>query len=192
MEIRRQGGRLPPLQRTDAHRHGASGPGRAVGGDRPRLAAAGLRQLSAQGTAAPGRRPGPQAGELLHRAPARRRRRAGPGRQVRVSAAGRAAGAPPPARPERRAVLPRFPGRPAGPGRAVHRRHLRQRPRHGIPLPSGRTAGPGAGAGHPACGGGRHQRAAGRRRAGGVPAGPSSTTTPAWGNWPPPPPPTAC
>src|SRR5699024_9509398 len=113
------GGRLPPLQRTDAHRHGASGPGRAVGGDRPRLAAAGLRQLSAQGTAAPGRRPGPPAGELLHRAPARRRRRAGPGRQVRVSAAGRAAGAPPPARPERRAVLPRFPGRPAGPGRAV-------------------------------------------------------------------------
>ena len=54
MEIRRQGDAFLLYKEQTPIGTGRLGPGRAVGGDRPRLAAAGLRQLSAQGTAAPG------------------------------------------------------------------------------------------------------------------------------------------
>ena len=140
----------------------------------PRLAAAGATAaICSRNCCAGKRRPGPQGGDPVHRAPARRRRRPGAGGQVRFPPRRYPAGAAARARPVGGGALPRIPGRPPGPGRLLHRRHLRQRPRHGISLPSGGAVGPGAGAGHPARGPWRPPTRGWRRPGWRASAGPS-------------------
>ena len=85
--------------------------------------------------------------------------------------------APPPASEAAAALLKKFGFAPAGdiwlrrrisgfaPCRRglFHRRHLRQRQRHGLSVPAGGACGKGAGAGRAGKGGERHPRPAGRR-----------------------------
>lgn len=113
----------------------------------PPVARARLRQLSVERASAPKRRTGPKAGHLLHGSPAPGCRGQGAGAKIWLCPGRQPAGAPPRTRPVRRAALPCVFDRTARPRRAVRGCHLRQRPRHAVPVYAGRPgrarAGPG-------------------------------------------------